>query len=228
MMIIDCGAVGPDYQPGHAHADTLSFELAVNGERVIVDSGVYGYEPGSRRVYARSTRAHNTIQIDGEDQSEVWDVFRVARRAYPLRASLTSDRPGHATFEGAHDGYVRLPGQLIHKRSIDYSSSGEWTVHDTVEGNGIHTVESCLHIHPAYRVSIVGRTTEVRDRIGQLMLTITPAPNAEVTIEPGWHFPEFGKELANSTLVMTYRGAVPVTLTYRMTKTLPTNLRLSN
>ncbi len=228
MMVIDCGAVGPDYQPGHAHADTLSFELAVNGERVIVDSGVYDYEPGARRSYARSTRAHNTVQIDGENQSEVWGVFRVARRAYPLRASLKSDRPGHATFEGAHDGYARLSGKLIHKRSIDYSSSGEWTVHDTVEGNGMHTVESCLHIHPAYRVDLVGRSAEVRDRMGQLMLIITPAPNAEVTIEPGWHFPEFGKELPASTLVMTYRGVVPVTLTYRMTKTLPTNSRFSN
>ena len=92
----------------------------------------------------------------------------------------------------------------------------------------MHTVESCLHIHPAYRVDLVGRSAEVRDRMGQLMLIITPAPNAEVTIEPGWHFPEFGKELPASTLVMTYRGAVPVTLTYRMTKTLPTNSRFSN
>ena len=228
MMVIDCGAVGPDYQPGHAHADTLSFELAVNGERVIVDSGVYDYESGPRRIYARSTRAHNTVQIDGENQSEVWGVFRVARRAYPLRASLNSDRPGHAIFEGAHDGYARLSGHLIHKRGIDYISPGEWTVHDTVEGSGIHTIESCLHIHPAYTVGLVGQSAEVRDRMGQLILIITTAPNAEVAIEQGWYFPEFGKELPNITLVTTYRGAVPVTLTCRMTKTLQANSGLSN
>lgn len=220
MMVIDCGAVGPDYQPGHAHADTLSFELAVNGERVIVDSGVYDYEPGARRSYARSTRAHNTIQIDGENQSEVWGVFRVARRAYPLRARLTSDRPGHATFEGAHDGYSRLPGRLIHKRIIDYTAPGEWTVHDTVEGSGMHTIDSYLHIHPSHKIALMGRSAEVRERMGELILTIMPPANAEMRIEKGWYFQEFGKELPNSTLVMTYRGAVPVTLTCRMIKTL--------
>lgn len=228
MMVIDCGAVGPDYQPGHAHADTLSFELAVNGERVIVDSGVYDYEPGPRRIYARSTRAHNTVQIDGKNQSEVWGVFRVARRAYPFCASLKSDGSGHATFEGAHDGYARLSGKLVHTRGIDYISPGEWTVRDTVDGSGTHTVESCLHIHPAYRVDIVGRSAEVRNRMGHLILIITPALNTEIAIEQGWYFPEFGKELPNSTLVMTYRGALPVTFTCRMTKTLQANSGFSS
>ncbi|MBU6434159.1 MAG: heparinase II/III family protein [Nitrospirae bacterium] len=222
MMVIDCGAVGPDYQPGHAHADTLSFELTVNGQRVIVDSGVYDYEPGPRRIYARSTKAHNTLCIDHLDQSETWGVFRVARRAYPLWGRLTWDGGKRATFEGAHNGYARLPGRLIHKRVIDYISSGDWTVHDTVEGSGTHTIESYLHIHPAYKVGLTGRSADVQDCMGQVILTIALAPNAEVKIEPGWYFPEFGKELPNSTLVMTYRGEVPVILTYRMTKSLQT------
>ena len=85
-IIIDCGHIGPDYQPGHAHCDTLSYELAINGRRVIVDSGVFDYEPSSERAYARSTKAHNTVVVDGEEQSEIWGVFRVARRAKPLRA----------------------------------------------------------------------------------------------------------------------------------------------
>jgi len=223
MMVIDCGAVGPDYQPGHAHADTLSFELALNGQRVIVDSGVYDYELGPRRIYARSTCAHNTIRIDGQDQSEVWGVFRVARRAYPLRSSLTSDQPRHATFEGAHDGYSRLPGCLIHKRVIDYLSPGEWTVHDTVEGSGIHTIESYLHIHPSYSLHPGKKSVEIQNPLEQVILTITPALKVQIGIQPGSYFPEFGKELPNSTLVMTYRGELPITLTYRMSKTLPSN-----
>ncbi|MDE3052050.1 MAG: heparinase II/III-family protein, partial [Nitrospirota bacterium] len=194
----------------------------VNGQRVIVDSGVYDYEPGPRRIYARSTKAHNTLCIDHLDQSETWGVFRVARRAYPLWGRLTWDGGKRATFEGAHNGYARLPGRLIHKRVIDYISSGDWTVHDTVEGSGTHTIESYLHIHPAYKVGLTGRSADVQDCMGQVILTIALAPNAEVKIEPGWYFPEFGKELPNSTLVMTYRGEVPVILTYRMTKSLQT------
>ena len=219
-IIIDCGSIGPDYQPGHAHCDTLSFELAIDGQRVVVDSGVYDYEPNPRRIYARSTKAHNTLRIDHLDQSETWGVFRVARRAYPLWGRLTWDGGNRATFEGAHNGYTRLPGCLIHKRIIDYISSGDWTIHDTVEGSGTHTIESYLHIHPAYKIDLTGRSADIRDCMGQVILTIVLAPNAEVKIESGWYFPEFGKELPNSTLVMTYRGEVPVTLTYRMTKSL--------
>lgn len=218
MMVIDCGAVGPDYQPGHAHADTLSFELALNGRRIIVDSGVYDYEPGRRRTYARSTRAHNTLCIDQQDQSETWGVFRVARRAYPIYGRITGDGEGRATFEGAHDGYARLSGRLRHSRVIEYVSPGEWTVRDTVNGEGIHTIESLLHVHPDYRLVLVGRSAEIRDERGNAILVIAPTPNVALTIEPGWYFPEFGLEYPNSTLVMTYRGTVPVTIIYGMTK----------
>lgn len=218
MMVIDCGPVGPDYQPGHAHADTLSFELAVNGRRIIVDSGVYDYEPGRRRTYARSTRAHNTLCIDQQDQSETWGVFRVARRAYPIYGRITGDGEVRATFEGAHDGYARLSGRLTHSRMIEYVSPGEWTVRDTVNGEGIHTIESLLHVHPDYRLLLVGRSAEIRDERGNAILVIAPTPNVALTIEPGWYFPEFGLEYPNSTLVMTYRGTVPVTIIYGMTK----------
>lgn len=218
MMVIDCGAVGPDYQPGHAHADTLSFELALNGRRIIVDSGVYDYEPGGRRTYARSTRAHNTLCIDQQDQSETWGVFRVARRAYPISARMTEDGEHRATFEGAHNGYTRLSGQLTHFRMIEYVSPGKWTVRDTVKGKGIHTIESLLHVHPDYQLMLVGLSAEIRDERGNAILVIEPTSNVTLNIEPGWYFPEFGLEYPKSTLVMTYRGTVPVTIIYRMTK----------
>jgi len=221
VMVIDCGAVGPDYQPGHAHADTLSFELALNGRRVIVDSGVYDYEPGRRRTYARSTKAHNTLCIDHQDQSETWGTFRVARRAYPLYGRLTEAGKSRATFEGAHDGYARLPGRPRHARIIDYASPGNWTIRDTVEGAGSHTIESRLHIHPDYRIVLVDQSAEIRDDEGEVVLIIIPSPNVTVRIEEGWYFPEFGREYASSTLVMTYQGVVPVTLVYRMAKAGP-------
>ena len=224
MMVVDCGAVGPDYQPGHAHADTLSYELALNGRRIIVDSGVYDYESGPRRTYARSTRAHNTLCIDHQDQSEIWGIFRVARRAYPLRGHLALDGERHAKFEGAHNGYARLPGRLTHSRVIDYLSPGKWTIHDSVEGRGTHTIESCVHVHPDYRLTLVGLVAEIRDSRGNLTLTILPESNVDSTIEQGWYFPAFGRERSNSTLVMTYRGLVPVTLVYQMIKTVPSHL----
>jgi hypothetical protein len=66
-MIIDCDAVSPSYQPGHTHCDMLSYELALDGRPVFVDTGVYDYEPSAERAWSRSTRAHNTVGVDGAE-----------------------------------------------------------------------------------------------------------------------------------------------------------------
>jgi hypothetical protein len=152
----------------------------------------------------------------------MWGVFRVARRAYPLSADLQSCGPGEATFKGAHDGYARFSSQVVHKREIRYRMPGTWLVHDRIEGRGFHTIDSFLHIHPAFSVARLGRTVEVKNLAGQVVLTITPDPAVNVAIEHGSYFPEFGKDLSNPTLIMSYKGDVPVTLTCLMTKTLQT------
>src|SRR6185436_7069489 len=79
LVIFDAAPVGPDYLPGHAHADTLSFELSWGDRRVITNSGTSTYSVGPRRAWERSTAAHNTVEIDDENSSEVWGGFRVAR-----------------------------------------------------------------------------------------------------------------------------------------------------
>ncbi len=76
FLIFDCGPLGPDYHPGHGHCDTLSFELSLEGKRIIVDSGVGNYYGDiDWRNYYRSTRAHNTVVVDGVEQSEIWGAF---------------------------------------------------------------------------------------------------------------------------------------------------------
>lgn len=84
VALLDVAPIGPDYLPGHAHADTLSFELSLFGERVIVNGGTSRYGSGPERLAERGTAAHSTVQIDGADSSEVWGGFRVARRARPF------------------------------------------------------------------------------------------------------------------------------------------------
>src|SRR5690606_11840873 len=84
QLLADVAPVGPDYQPGHAHADTLSCELSLYGQRVLVNSGISQYGEDAERHRQRSTAAHNTVEVDGENSSEVWAGFRVARRARPF------------------------------------------------------------------------------------------------------------------------------------------------
>ena len=81
LLLFDHGHVGPTYQPGHAHADTLSFELSLFGKRVISNLGISTYERNSLRCKQRSTNNHSTVVIDDLNSSDVWASFRVGKRA---------------------------------------------------------------------------------------------------------------------------------------------------
>ena len=112
----------------------------------MVDSGTSTYEASSRRAYERSTAAHNTVEVDGEDQTEVWGIFRAARRA---RASLELVTTNGSTVEvvASHDGYGRLPGSPVHRRCWRISP-GRVEITDTISGTGTHRVVSRLHVAP--------------------------------------------------------------------------------
>lgn len=109
-LFADAGAVGPDCQPGHGHADTLSFLLYIDDKPLLVDAGTSTYELGKRRQWERSTAAHNTVEVAGQSSSEVWASFRIGRRA---RVSLMTD--SETALIARHDGYRHLG--LVHERS---------------------------------------------------------------------------------------------------------------
>jgi uncharacterized heparinase superfamily protein len=166
QLVLDAGDPCPDDLPGHAHADCLSFELWIDQERWVVDTGTSTYESGPRRAYERSTAAHNTVEIDGADQTEVWGIFRAARRA---RGTLELIATSGSMVEvvASHDGYRRLPGSPVHRRRWRISP-GQVEITDTISGTGRHQVVSRLHVAPiaASRCSIIGRggrnSTETR------------------------------------------------------------------
>lgn len=204
-LFIDCGPVGPDYQPGHSHCDTLSFELSLSGRRVVVDSGCAGYPDGTIRRYNRGNAGHNTVTIDGENQSEVWGAHRCARRTYPLFARLGEGKDGSLHFEGAHDGYRRLPGAPIHTRAVTWSGN-RIAIDDLVEGAGRHRIESRLHIHPDLAV----RTVD-----GKIVLFCGDTPVASISLVGGGRIeqgkgrycPEFGKTLSCPVFFITIADA---------------------
>ncbi|WP_338875070.1 alginate lyase family protein [Spirosoma sp. SC4-14] len=149
-LFIDVGAVGPDHQPGHAHADTFSFVLYVNGQPVIIDPGVTTYEIGVRRSWERSTAAHNTVSVMGENSSEVWSGFRVGRRAHVMLQDDTVDR-----LSACHDGYGFIG--ISHERSW-YINSNRISVFDRLvsdrkrHGASISGIAR-LYFHPAIAVT---------------------------------------------------------------------------
>ena len=220
MIIVDCGPIGAEYNPAHAHCDVLSYELAIDGRRVIVDSGVYDYEPSEERAYARSTEAHNTVMIDGEEQSEVWGVFRVARRAKPLSAHMEQTSHEAIQFEGAHDGYMRLSGRPIHTRRISYHyEEASWIITDVVEGNGTHRMESLVHIHPDFTIAQLSPSSIRIEYDGNAVAIIEASNTCHMRIERGCYFPEFGLSQKNCVLVFSYSAELPLQLSYRIQKT---------
>ncbi len=78
-VVFDAGPLGPEEQPGHAHSDTLSYELSVDGARVAVNAGMDGYQ-SRNRAFFRSAVAHNTVTVNGEGPDELWAQFRVGGR----------------------------------------------------------------------------------------------------------------------------------------------------
>lgn len=137
VLIADVGEVGPDYLPGHAHADTLSFELSLHGKRVLVNGGTSTYQSVEERLRERGTATHNTVEVNGTDSSEVWGSFRVARRARPDNV-FWAEENGVLLLHAMHDGYERLRGvgKVVRIWRLD---KNRLEVIDRVEGDLAHS-----------------------------------------------------------------------------------------
>ena len=147
VLLADVGSVGPSYIPGHAHAGTLSFELSLGGQRVLVNGGVSTYAVGSRRLAERATTSKNAVSLGGQSSSEIWSAFRVARRARVHDVHIEQDSNG-IRIRAAHDGYRRLRGGGDVQRTWSLGPAG-LTITDRVDGNLPATAH--LHPHPSLR-----------------------------------------------------------------------------
>jgi uncharacterized heparinase superfamily protein len=208
VALLDVAPVGPNYLPGHGHADTLSFELSLFGQRVLVNSGTSQYGAGAERLRQRGTAAHNTVVVDDADSSEVWGGFRVARRARPIDFRLTQGQ--EVAVRCSHDGYRRLAGHPTHTREWRFRSTG-LTVEDHLGGR-FARAEARFHLHPS--VTIDGDDADSA-RDGVLRLRLHGGQRVRVLVEQGsiriepstWH-PEFGRTVANLCVVVRLLQAV--------------------
>ena len=213
VAMIDRAAIGPDYLPGHGHADTFSFELSLFGQRVVVNSGTSFYGTGKQRQLERGTAAHSTVVIDGENSSEIWNGFRVARRARVF-AREQSEGEGVVRLTACHDGYKRLFGKPEHCREwkIEY---GLITINDKISGKGLHEVVSVLPLHPDVEVVNVENNMATLDVDGhEVVVTVDGRGELEVVI--GYYHPEFGLSIENRKIMFRNSDKLPIELTTRI------------
>jgi uncharacterized heparinase superfamily protein len=201
VLLLDVAPVGPDYLPGHAHADTLSFELSLHEQRLVVNSGTSVYGTGPERLRQRSTSAHSTVEVDGENSSEVWSGFRVARRARPFGLHL-SDAGGAQTVACAHSGYRRLPGRVTHHREWRLGDRS-LTVTDRLEGRYDGAVAR-FFLHPGVAAESDGRRGRFTLEGGQTVAW-SVEEGAAALVDTTWH-PAFGVSRPTTCLEVDLAG----------------------
>lgn len=145
-VVADAGPLGYLSIAAHGHADALSFTLSLHGHEILIDPGTYAYHTQKLwRDYFRGTSAHNTLRVDGEDQSVIGGNFLWLQhaRAQCEQCLTAVDRDEWC---GSHDGYLRLREPVRHRRGIVLDKrAAEIRVEDSLEGIGRHRVELFWH-----------------------------------------------------------------------------------
>lgn len=192
-MVVDAGPIGYGSIAAHGHADALSFTLSLGGHEMLVDPGTFTYRADSPwRRYFRGTCAHNTLRVDGLDQSEPGGSFLWTTKA---RASCNS---WHSTgredcFEGWHDGYRRLADPVIHRRRILLDKARRRIhVDDRLEMKGAHDIELFFHFAEPCLVTAFGPAWLIERNGLRLRLALPGASDAQVRLYRGEHEPPMG------------------------------------
>lgn len=214
FLIIDAAPIGPDYMPGHAHADTLSFELSKAGQRIFVNSGTSCYGISQERLRQRQTPAHNALSVDKYDSSEVWSGFRVARRAKIVDRKINiSDKKD--VISAAHNGFERLKAIGLHRRTWEFFDKGLY-ISDHIEGAGTHFVNVFFHFHPGIHVRKCWDGWHIYDANEVLIAKIETDKIAEDVLQGSTYHPEFGISIPNQVLVCKVVGELPLTISTRV------------
>jgi hypothetical protein len=196
-MIVDAGDIGPDYQPGHAHCDTLSFVLHHRRRPLIVDSGTSSYEKPENRAIERGTAGHNTVAIEEFEQNELWSNFRVARRAY---ARILQELEN--LIEAKHTGYKRIGA--VHKRRFEFENN-RIDIKDFIKSRNTYNCYAYFHLYPGITPTIEGSTVKLNDdafirfkNYGHLSITDT------------YYSPEFNTYIPNKTIRVHFNSYHPL------------------
>jgi uncharacterized heparinase superfamily protein len=218
-LIFDCGPFGYPPAPGHGHADALSFELFASGRTLIADPGVYSYHLGAEwRNYFRSTAAHNTITVDGLDQSQLLGLWHVIR---PAQATLHKwvTAQSFDFVDGSHDGYTHLRQPITHRRQIFFVKPEYWIILDLLDGQGEHRFDLYFHLMPDANVSVDASSGAAQVRYcDSTDLVISPVQNGELattvitgSLDPiqGWISQYSGQKNPAPTLRYTKLGPAP-------------------
>ncbi len=209
-IVADAAPLGYLSIAAHGHADALAFTLSAGGKPMLVDSGTFAYHTQPRwRRYFKGTSAHNTVAVDGADQSLFGGNFLWLEHATAYLESF--ERSGDTqVLIASHDGYRRLPDPVGHRRTWRYAPS-HLSITDELRCVGTHVVDIYWHFAPECNVTQRGSLIRAsRDGVcleltcpdglvPMLVQGMQPAPDGRGPL--GWFSSGFDVKIAAPTAV---------------------------
>ena len=195
---LDLDKIGPDELPGHAHADNLNFELAINGIRVITDRGISTYDDCIDRAYERSSMAHNVLTIDNQNQSDVWSSFRVGRRAISQHKIVKNDT--NIEISATHDGYKKLAYKVERKFILN---DNVIFISDDVQLKQPFKVVSYLHFSPHVEIKLENKNCIVFDHVNNKLCELIFDKQSQVEVFDTYTSFSYNKKSQSKSLKVT-------------------------
>ena len=182
FLVFDCGPLGDG---GHGHYDLLSLEAYGAGRPLVVDPGRYTYsEQGENlRRWFKGTAAHNTVCVDGLDQTP----YRRGKPRGPVAEGrflrrLRSPRLDVLVGEARSPAY-----DAVHERSVAFVAGEYWVIEDRLRGDESHRYD--------LRFQLSADDAEVDgDTVRAPGLVLVVAADAEPRLEDGWISERYGEK----------------------------------
>lgn len=222
-IVADAGPLGYQSIAAHGHADALAFTLSLGGTEFLVDPGTYAYHTERWwRDYFRGTAAHNTVRIDGENQSVIGGSFMWMRHARS-RVEAWQTEPHRDRLLASHDGYMRLEDPVRHRRELRYEAQERiLRVQDLIECSGDHCVECFWHFAEDVTVRANGDGSVLAETNGHKLRLRPQYPasfniciyRGDIARPAGWISRRFSHKQPTTTIV--WRGEISGTTEFTM------------
>jgi uncharacterized heparinase superfamily protein len=214
-MIIDCVHADPKAPSGHKHNSKLSFELFAYDKSFIIDPGTYIYtaDRGMRNLF-RSTRYHNTVVVDGEEQNRFNEdeLFGMEHDA-AVKVNKWEITDKYDFLDAEHNGYARLKKPVVHRRQIYFNKEEKyWLIKDMLAGEGgyKHKFDLYFHFAPMELKEKGELVIETDNKNGaNIMIMPLDTEGIKMEIERGWVSYSYGKKVEAAIVKYSKTAEVP-------------------
>ena len=202
LLTANVGNITPVYQPGHAHADSLSFTLHSTGAPIIVDPGISTYENNPQRRLERSTYYHNTVSINQKNNNEVWSSFRVGRRA-----NLQIIEDSRNLLKAKHNGYRNISSTHVRSWLIENS---KLIIKDFIDNSDGKELKARFHFHPNVLCELDSCSSQIT--LNNKIKIKFECPDS-VNLGTYFYSAGFNKQLPAQKLTVSFKKSLVTTIT---------------